>query len=140
MKTSPGVIWHKIGTCIGLLLLLCMMTGCTVTQSTFARTTNNAGSAFAAAATTLTYAHEGKISYAYAAASFVNFQSELNGIDQTLTTQNSASVTTVKHLLALYTPAIQVVDAPCLANTCDWRGQVNRLNRASQAFLEASNS
>jgi hypothetical protein len=116
------------------------MTGCVLTQSTFARTTNNAGSAFAAASTTLTYAHEGKVTYTYAAASFVNFQSELNGIDQTLTTQNSASATTVKHLLALYKPAMQVVDAPCLANTCDWRGQVDQLNRASQAFLEASNS
>lgn len=140
MKRSHNAMWHNAVMSLGLLALLWVMTGCQLTQSTYARTTNNAGSAFAAAATTLTYAHKGKISYAYAAASFVNFQSELSGIDQTLTAQKGANASTIKHLLALYTPAMQAVDAPCLTNTCDWQKQVDRLNRASQAFLEASNS
>ena len=140
MKGIHNAMWCHICPCLGLVVLLWAMTGCTLTQSTFARTTNNAGSAFAAAATTLTYAHEGKITYSYAAASFVNFQSELNGIDQTLTAQNGGNIHTIQHLLALYKPAIQVVDAPCLSNLCDWQRQVDQLNRASQAFLGASNS
>ena len=131
---------HRIGMCLGLFVLLWAMVGCTLTQSTFARTTNNAGSAFAAAATTLTYAHEGKITYAYASSSFQNFQSELSGIDQTLTAQSGVDAHTLQRLLALYKPAMQVIDAPCLSNACDWQRQVDRLNRASQAFSGASNS
>jgi len=69
-------MWQKSGTCIGLLLLLSILAGCTVTESAFARTTGNAGSAFAAAMTTLAYEHEGKLTYAFATSSFADFQSE----------------------------------------------------------------
>lgn len=133
-------MWLKFGTWIGLLLLLSILAGCTVTESAFARTTGNAGSAFAAAMTTLTYEHEGKITSAYATSSFANFQSELTGTDQTLLAQGAANTRTVRQLLALYTPAMQVIDAPCLGNTCDWRAQDALLQRASQAFLEAGNT
>lgn len=77
----------RFSTLVVLLLLIFLMTACTFTQSSFARTANSAGSSFAAAEATLSYAHNGKITNAYAAASFVNFQSELSGIDQTLTAQ-----------------------------------------------------
>jgi hypothetical protein len=67
----------------------------------------NAGSEFAAASTTLSYAHKGKITYAYAASSFVNYQSQLDGLDQTLPAQSGApNRQTVEHLLALYKSAI----------------------------------
>lgn len=133
-------MWQKSGTCVGFFLILSLLAACTVTESPFARTASNAGSAFAAAATTLTYAHGGQITYAYAAASYVNFQSELSGTDQTLTAQGGTDKRTVQQLLALYTPAMQVIDAPCLSSTCDWRRQIDILNRASQEFLKAGNS
>src|SRR5947209_14694496 len=115
-----------------LLILLLIVTGCQFTQAAFPRTASNAGSAFAAAATTLAYAHAGKVTYAYAAASFVNYQSELDGLDQMLPAQKGApDKHTVQHLLALYKVAIQAVDAPCLSNSCDWRTQVDALNRTS---------
>ena len=133
-------MWQKCGTCIGLLLLLSILAGCTVTESAFARTTGNAGSAFAAAMTTLAYEHEGKLTYAFAVSSFADFQSELTGTDQALLAQGAANTRTGRQLLALYTPAMQVIDAPCLSNACDWRAQDALLQRASQAFLEAGNT
>jgi len=124
-----------------VLLVLCsLLAACTFTQTAFTRTANNAGSAFSAAEATLTYAHEGKITYSYAASSFVNFQSELSGTDQTLAAQGAANTHTLQRLLALFSPAIQVIDAPCLSNMCNWRKQIEILNRARQAFLEAGSS
>ena len=133
-------VWQKSGTVLVLLVLCSLLTACTFAQTAFSRTANNAGSAFAAAKTTLTYAHEGKFTYLYAASSFVNFQSELSGTDQTLAAQGTADTHTLKRLLALYSPAMQVIDDPCLSNTCNWRKQIEILNRASQAFLEAGSS
>ena len=133
-------MWHKLGTALVLLIFCSLLTSCTFSQTAFVRTANNAGSAFAAAEATLMYAHEGTITYSYAASSFENFQSELHGTDQTLSAQGATDTHTLKRLLALYTPAIQVIDDPCLSNTCNWRKQVEILNRASQAFLESGNS
>jgi len=102
--------------CAGfLLLVLLMTTGCQLTQSAFSRTVGNAGAAFSAASTTLTYAHDGKITSAYAQSSFENYQSELNGLDQQLLSQQGApDKRTVQHLLDLYRPAMQAINQPCL--------------------------
>ena len=133
-------MWQKIGMVLVLLVLFSLSTACTFTETAFTRTANNAGSAFAAAEVTLTYAHEGRITYSYAASSFVNFQSELSGTDQTLAAQGAANTHTLQRLLALFSSAIQVIDAPCLSNMCNWRKQIEILNRARQAFLEAGTS
>ncbi|HYX50130.1 MAG TPA: hypothetical protein VE843_10335 [Ktedonobacteraceae bacterium] len=132
--------WQKFA--IGLILLMScfLLTACTFTQTAFSRTANNAGSAFAAAEATILYAHQGKITYSYAASSFINYQSELSGTDQTLAAQGAADRRTLQRLLALYSPAMQVVDNPCLSTVCNWRKQIEILNRASQAFLEAGSS
>ena len=124
-----------------LLALLVMVSACQLAQSAFAITASNAGSAFAAASTTLSYAHEGKITYVYASSSFVNYQSELGGLDQALSSQAGApDKRTVQRLLELYKLAMQAVNAPCLSASCNWRAQVAALNRASKAFLEAGGS
>ncbi len=122
-----------------LLALLLLATSCQLAQSGFARTASNAGSAFAAASTTLSYAHEGKITTAYAQSSFMNYQSELSGIDQQLPSQSGApDKQHIKHLLDLYNLAMEAVNSPCLAVSCDWHVQVTALDRASKAFLEVS--
>lgn len=131
-------MWKKYGTGFLLLFLLLMLTGCQLSQTAFARMAGDAGAAFAAASTTLTYAHEGKITSAYASSSFVNFQSQLSGLDQVLSSQQGAPAAhTVQRLLDLYKPAMQVVNNPCLSDSCNWRAQVAALDRASKAFLEA---
>jgi len=120
---------------VGLLLAT---TGCQFTQSAFVRTVGNAGAGFAAASTTLSYVHEGKITAAYARSSFMNYQSNLDGIDQQLPSQSGApDANTVRQLLDLYRPAMRVVDQPCLDASCDWRAQVKTLEQASKAFLKA---
>jgi hypothetical protein len=122
-----------------LLLLLILATECQMTQSAFARTAGNAGATFAAASTTLSYAHEGKITSAYARSSFENYQSQVSGLEQQLPSQQGApDKHTIERLLALYGNAMQAVNQPCLETSCDWRTQVQNLNRASKAFLEVS--
>ena len=75
---------------------------------------------------------------AYASSSFVNYQSELSGLDQTLPAQQGApDRRTVEHLLNLYKSAMQAVNVPCLDESCDWHAQVAALERASEAFLKA---
>jgi hypothetical protein len=118
-----------------------LCSSCRLTQSAFAKTTGDAGAAFAAASTTLAYAHSGKLTDAYTTSSFVNYQGELAGVDQQLPTEQGVSDRhTLQHLLDLYHAAMQAVNFPCLDTSCDWRSQVAALDRASKAFLEASNS
>ena len=134
-------MWKNSAVCIGFIALLLTTTGCQLMQPSFSITAGNVGSAFAASETTLLYAHEGKITYAYAASSFVNFQSELNGADKTLaSSQGTPDAGTMRQLLTLFQAAIRVVNAPCLNDTCDWRTQLAALDRASKAFVKAGNS
>jgi len=115
-----------------------LATGCQIAQPAFINQAGNAGAALAAASTTLSYAHTGKITFAYARASFVNYQSELADLDQTLPQQQGPpDKQTLQHLLSLYHPAMQVMNQPCLDTMCNWRTQVATLNRASKAFLQA---
>jgi len=119
------------------LLLILMTSACSLTQPPFVRMVDGAGGTFSAATTTLTYFHQGKLSRAYTVSSFAGYESQLDGLDQQLPAQQGAdNQATVKRLLALYKPAMQVVQQPCLESSCDWRGQVAILERASKAFVE----
>lgn len=132
---------HRFAVSLICVLALSLLAGCAFTQSAFTRTANNTGSAFAAASYTLTQLHRGRITAAYAQSSFVNFQSELQGIDQQLPTQQGApDRQTVQRLLALYQQAIRVVNTPCLDPACNWGSQIAQLDRASRAFLEAGST
>ncbi|MGZ3640557.1 MAG: hypothetical protein ACXVCX_22220 [Ktedonobacterales bacterium] len=120
-------------------LALSLLASCAYTQSPFARMASNVGSGFAAASYTLALLHHDHLTAAYARSSFVNFQSELQGVDQQLPSQSGAPDSqTIQQLLALYRPAMQAVNAPCLDTTCDWGSQITQLDRASRAFLEAA--
>lgn len=130
---------HRIAVGLMCCLALSLFAGCAFTQSAFARTASNTGAAFAAASYTLTQLHHDQITAAYARSSFVNFQSELQGIDQQLATQPGApDRQTVQRLLLLYQQAMRVVNAPCLDAACNWASQIAQLDRASRAFLEAA--
>ncbi len=62
---------------LSLCVLLFALTECQIAQSAFAKTAGNAGTAFAAASTTLTYTHTDKLTMAYTKSSFEGYQSEL---------------------------------------------------------------
>ena len=134
-------MWKKVPIYIGFVILLLTTTGCQLKQPSFSITAGNIGSAFAASEATLQYAHEGKITYAYAASSFDNFRSELNGADQTIAaSQGAPAAGTMRQLLSLYQEAMRAVNTPCLNDTCNWHIQISALDRASKAFLKAGNS
>lgn len=124
-----------------MVLLLCcigLLTGCQVTQSEFERTAGDAGSTFAAAATMLDYAHQGKFTKVYAHSSFENFRSQLDGLDQQLPTLTGLSdKQMLQSLLHAYKAAMPAIRQPCLDDTCDWRAQLTSLQGASKAFLRA---
>jgi hypothetical protein len=125
---------------LGLALTAVLFSGCQLTQSAFARSAGNAGAAFAAAEQTLRDAH-GRITVAYATSSFVNFRSELQGLDTQLPSQSGAPGSgQIKHLLALYDTAMAAVAHPSLTASCDWKGQIAALDAASKAFLKAGGS
>lgn len=132
---------YRLRAVLGLALTAVLFAGCQLTQSVFARTASNAGSAFAAAEEMLRDAHKGRVTVAYASSSFVNFRSELEGLDSQLPSQSGApGASQVKHLLALYRPAMAAVEHPCLTDSCDWKGQIAALDAASKAFLKAGSS
>jgi hypothetical protein len=110
-----------------------------MTQSPFARMATNAGTALAAASTTMTFYHEGKLLNAYAVSSFAGYQSELDSLDQQITAAGSGlSAEEAHHLLAIYRQALAIVNDPCLQSSCDWRAQRTVLDQASRAFLRAA--
>ena len=124
-----------VGACVLGLLFCC---SCQLAQSPFVQTTSNAGAAFSAAVATLSAVHEGKLTTAYARSSFLNYQSELQDLDQQLSSQSGASdQRIVRHLLAVYRPAMLVVKQPCLAVSCNWHVQRSILEQARDAFLQA---
>lgn len=128
------------GACIScLILVMLLISGCQIAQSAFSTTAGNAGAAFAAASTTLKYLHEGKLTSLYARSTFVNYQSELSGLDQQLPSQQGApGKGETQQLLHLYQSAMQAVNRPCLDRSCNWHAQVSTLDRASNAFLKAA--
>ena len=132
---------YRVQAVIGLVLVAVLLAGCQLTESAFARSASNAGAAFAAAEQTLRDVHDGRITIAYATSSFVNFRSELQGLDARLPSQSGApSGSQIKHLLALYDTAMAAVAHPCLTDSCDWNGQLATLDAASKAFLKAGSS
>ena len=137
-KRHYGLWHHRAIFALVFVALLLVTSGCQLAQSSFARTANNAGAAFAAASLTLSYVHEGKITYTYARSAFMNYQSELQGLDQQLPSQAGApDMQTIRLLLDVYRPAMQVINQPCLDASCNWRSQLASLDRASKIFLKA---
>ncbi|MFN2484037.1 MAG: hypothetical protein ABR509_03760 [Candidatus Limnocylindria bacterium] len=123
-----------------LVVAVALLTyGCGLTQTPFARTAEEVGSEFAAAAQTLDQLHGGRLTAAYARAAFEAYGEQLNGVDQELPRLEGApDEGTVGGLVATYRSAFAVVDGPCLDSGCDWQAQSETLHGASESFLAAS--
>lgn len=121
-----------------LLLAACalFLTGCAAGQSGFQQAAASAGAELAAAATTVQYAHTGRLPVTFASASFVNYRSALQDTEQQLRTADGAPTgRRLDRLLGLYRPAWEAVQRPCLEGGCDWRAQVRALQQASDALV-----
>lgn len=120
------------------LALSLALTGCQVAKSAFKDEASTVSANFAAAATTLQYLHEGKLTRQYARATFYSYATVMKGADGSLERASGApDQPTLNHLLQLYEPAAQAVNDPCLDSQCDWRGQVAALQTAGNAFRQA---
>jgi hypothetical protein len=122
-----------------LLVLLIAASGCSLTQTEFAQRTDEAAAVMAGAATVLAFAHEQRITGAYARATLASYAPQLEGLDRELAGLKGApDPAAVRQLVELSRPAREAVDQPCLDEACDWRGQVEALRRAVEAFKQAS--
>jgi hypothetical protein len=122
-----------------LPLALLLVTGCGSSQSPFARETEQAGSQLTAAAVTLEYLHTGRLAAPYADSGFVFYRSQLSQVEEKLATAKGApDPQAVQQLVELYRAAQPAIDKPCLDDTCDWQAQVTALQRAGEAFRNAS--
>lgn len=122
-----------------IVALLVGLTGCRFTKSAFANEADKAGSQFAAAAATLDYLHDGKLTRAYAKASFVSYEQNLQGLAERLSAASGApEEAELQSLLQAVRPAEAAVSDPCLDPTCDWASQLAALGQASDALLKAA--
>jgi hypothetical protein len=122
-------------------LLILPLTSCQFSTSPFAQATQNAGAIFAAARVTLNSVHTGKMTRAYATASFAGYLDALQGTrKRLLSAQNDPEQSERAHLLALYQAALPIIISPCLHAACNWQGQMATLKKAEEAFLEASSA
>jgi hypothetical protein len=133
------------GSCTRLILIamaLIALTGCSPSgfaQTPFQREASDVASAFSAAATTLEQLHTGKLDERYAKASMVVYRQLATGADTSLPAAGGApDMATFQPVLGLVNEAEDVMQSPCLADACDWQRQVDTLNAARDALLEAS--
>ena len=132
---------RRAGGVLVLVVLLLTATGCQLTRSAFANQADEVGSEFAAAAATLRYLHEGKVTRAFTEATFVNYASAVQGAGQKMVSAGGApDDQTLQQLLQLYDRANEIIQRPCLAASCDWEQQVDTLRQASDALLASADA
>lgn len=106
---------------MAVLLLAGMLSGCQLTKSAFANEVDNVSANFAAAATTLQYLHEGKLTPQFAKAAFFNYAALNQDAETSLkSASGTPDARSLDRLLRLYRPAAQAIAHPCLDTSCDW--------------------
>ena len=122
----------------GLVAVL-TLSGCEMVRSGFATEAGSAGDELTAAAVTLRYAHEGRITTPYARSAFGNYREVLLTFEPKLRQAKGApSGAEVNRLIAVYRTAVPVLQAPCLDDGCDWQGQAATLEAAAAILSKAS--
>lgn len=122
-----------------LLAALVFIAGCSATRSPFSRTAADVGSTLSAAAVTLRAAHEGRVTREYAQGSFVNYADQLVGAaDELADLEGAPDPGMIGRLVELLGPAAAVSQAPCLEGPCDVQPQLDALEVARDAFIQAS--
>jgi hypothetical protein len=127
------VSWTRL-MMLGLVFATAVgLPGCAATPSAFAQRADEAGETLAAAAATLDYARHGKLTAAYARASYVGYREQLRGLPGELSTLDGApDQALVAQLVALFNAAQPALRDPCLSDDCDGRAQLVALQQASQ--------
>ena len=114
------------------------LSGCAMVRSVFATQAGSAGDELAAAAVTLNYVHEGRITRPYARSAIANYRELLLNFEPKLRQAKGApSGAEVDRLVAVYLTAVPALEAPCLDDDCDWQGQAATLEAAAAVLREA---
>jgi hypothetical protein len=127
-----------------LALCLAMVSGCSgqpITETPFVRTATEAASLLSAASYTLQYLHQepARLTVEYSAGSLFNYAELVDPIpDELPTLEGAPDTASVQTLVGLVSAALADMHEPCLVGECGWQGQVDRLEAAKSALLEAA--
>jgi hypothetical protein len=125
----------------GLLAAACLLVGCSgVTQTPFQHKATEVAGTLAAAAESLRAVQEGRLTEAYARASFVSFAEAVQGVGEELPSLDGAPEIGMTERLRRELQAVELVlREPCLANAgCDASAQIRQLITVSQDLLRTS--
>ena len=124
------------------MVAICLaLVGCSgLTQTPFQRSADAAAGTLAAAAETLNENREGRLTEAYARASFVSFAEALRGVGEQLPRQEGApEAGTAQQLAQELRDTQPLLEAPCLSSSgCDASAQIRQLKAVSEDLLLAS--
>jgi hypothetical protein len=128
----------------GLLAAACLLlVACAgMTRTPFQRTASEAAGTLAAAAETLTAVQEGRLTEAYARASFVSFAEAVQGVGEQLPSEDGSpgSGTTLRLGRELQEVEL-LLRAPCLHSPgCDASAQIRQLQAVGEDLLQTSDS
>ena len=118
-----------------------VLVGCSgITQTAFQRTAREAAGTLAAAAETLTAVQEGRLTEAYARASFVSFAETVQGVGEELPSMDGAPETGTTDRLGRELHDVELLlRDPCLESAgCDASAQIRQLKAVSEDLLRAS--
>jgi len=133
---------HDVITRWSAVVAICLaLVGCSgLTQTPFQRSADAAAGTLAAAAETLNENREGRLTEAYARASFVSFAEALRGVGEQLPRQEGAPAAgTAQQLGQELRDTQPLLEAPCLSSSgCDASAQIRQLKAVSEDLLLAS--
>jgi hypothetical protein len=126
-------------------VLVALLSGCgstqQITETPFEQAAGDAASVMSAAAVTLRFIHAepASMTVEYAAGSMINYADEVSSVPDELPTLSGApDAATVQDLVEVIQPAVDDIESPCLMPDCDWQSQVDDLETARDAILDAT--
>jgi hypothetical protein len=123
---------------LGATLAFVGCSGTAVTQTPFARVAADTASVFSAAAQTIRFVHSAQLTVEYGQGAMVNFSEQVRGVASELPTLEGApEPPAAADLSVLVAAAAADLEAACLREGCDWTAQVERIEQAKRALLEA---
>lgn len=139
MKTSSRAS-PRLGLCAVVVAVACACSGA-ITDTPFHRAAGDATSLVSAGAETLraVHAEPARFTVEYGQGATFNYHELLTSIpDELPKLEGAPDEATTANLVALLQTAVADLGNPCLLPDCDWQSQVNDLDAAKQALVDAT--
>jgi hypothetical protein len=123
---------------LGAIVAALVASSCSgATTTPFARTAQDGSGTFAAAATTLTDLHSGRLTREYAAATLGVLASQVEELPDELRRADGAPAPdAASRAVNVADRALADLSNPCLDDGCDWRSQADLLKAAARSLAE----